>query len=208
MPIGRAANSPGSAMPLPISRNAVSLSTVAPPRGELLHAGQNLPRNHADQELRVFDRQVQRGERGRDVEHVVVGDGGGQRGDRRDAGRAGDAGRAVGDRVAINRRFLALLVRSAHFREDQRLMAELCVGTGEQHERHTVARDQPLRRGRDRHDGQFVVNRRLGFRPPARGNRIAQARQGDVVIDDRHSPHRVRQARCWAGRTYTSASRR
>ena len=31
VPIGRAANSPGSAMPLPISRNAVSFSTVAPP---------------------------------------------------------------------------------------------------------------------------------------------------------------------------------
>ena len=78
--------------------------------------------------------------RGRDVEHVVVGDGGGQRGDRRDAGRTGDAGRAVGDRAGIDRRFLALLMGSAHFRDDQRLVPELRVRAGEQHERHRLSR--------------------------------------------------------------------
>ena len=62
MPIGRGGErSPGSAMPLPdlAERRIVEHGRAA--GGELLHAGQDLPRNHADQELRVFDGQVQRG---------------------------------------------------------------------------------------------------------------------------------------------------
>ena len=65
-------------------------------------------------------------------------------------------------------------------------MPELRVRAGHQHEGQAVSRRQPLRAGRDRGDLQRVFSRRLGFRPPARGDRTAQARQGDVVVDDRH----------------------